>query len=76
VVEYSISLGRPPFLQPGTGRVARLSGDGTTKTVAGDLMAPTIARFGPDGALYVATFSVGGDNGEGQVLRIDTAMGS
>jgi hypothetical protein len=76
VVEHSTSLGRPPFLAPGTGRVARLSGDGTLNTVAGDLTFPTIARFGPDGALYVANFSVDGNNGEGQVLRIDTAMGS
>jgi hypothetical protein len=76
VVEYSISLGRPPFLQPGTGRVARLSGDGTLTTVVGDLTFPTVARFGPDGALYVANVSVGSDNGEGQVLRIDTTSGS
>ena len=41
-------------------------------TVADNLMFPTIARVGPDGMLYVANFSVGGDNGEGQILRIDT----
>ena len=35
-------------------------------------MFPTIARFGPDSTLYVAQFSVGADNGEGQILRIDT----
>ena len=39
---------------------------------AGNLMFPTIARFGPDGTLYVAQFSICADNGEGQILRIDT----
>ncbi|MBA2446956.1 MAG: ScyD/ScyE family protein [Chloroflexi bacterium] len=72
VVEHSVSLGRPPFLAPFTGRVARLTADRTLVTVADNLMFPTIARVGPDGALYVANFSVGGDNGEGQILRIDT----
>jgi hypothetical protein len=71
VVEHSVSLGRPPFIEPFTGRVARLSGAGTLATVAGNLMFPTIARTGSDGALYVAHFSVGADNGEGQIVRID-----
>jgi hypothetical protein len=70
VVEHSASLGRPPFFQPGTGRVARVTANGL-ETVVGDLTFPTMARIGPDGALYVANFSVGGDNGEGQILRID-----
>jgi hypothetical protein len=70
VVEHSISLGQPPFLEPGSGRVVRLTDSGV-ETVASDLMFPTMARFGPDGALYVANFSVGGNDGEGQILRID-----
>jgi hypothetical protein len=74
VVEHSASLGQPPFLAPFTGRVARLTEDGELETVAGNLMFPTIARFGPDGALYVANFSVGGDSGQGQILRIDLGM--
>jgi plastocyanin len=74
VVEHSISLGAPPFLQPFTGRVARLA-NGQLETVVGGLMFPTMARFGPDGALYVANFSVGGDNGEGQILRVDLGAG-
>ena len=71
VTEHSANIGRPPFFAPFTGRVARLSGDGTLATVAGNLMFPTMARIGPDGAVYVANFSVGGDNGEGQIVRID-----
>ena len=70
VVEHSTSLGRPPFLAPFTGRVMRLAGDGGLVAVAEGLMFPTVARIGPDGGLYVANFSVGGDNGEGQILRI------
>jgi sugar lactone lactonase YvrE len=73
VVEHSVSLGQPPFLAPFTGRVARMAGDGSLTTVAGELMFPTIARVGPDGALYVANFSVGGDDGQGQILRINIA---
>jgi hypothetical protein len=72
VVEHSTSLGRPPFLAPFTGRVARLGADGQLTTIAGNLMFPTIARLGPDGLLYVADFSVGStEAGEGRILRID-----
>jgi glucose/arabinose dehydrogenase len=74
VVEYSASLARPPFFQPFTGRVARVV-DGRLETVVGGLMFPTMARIGPDGALYVANFSVAGDNGEGQILRVDLGGG-
>jgi hypothetical protein len=71
VVEHSTSLGQPPFLSPGTGRVARVNEDGSLETVLGGLTFPTVARFGPDGALYVANFSVEGDGGQGEILRIE-----
>jgi hypothetical protein len=71
VVEITKFLGRPPFFAPFSGRVARVAPDGQLITVAGDLMFPTIARSGPDGGLYVAIFSIGGDEGMGQILRID-----
>ena len=74
VVEHSASLGRPPFVAPSTGRVMRLDGGGGLVAVAEGLMFPTVARIGPDGGLYVANFSFGGDNGEGQIVRI-TATG-
>jgi hypothetical protein len=41
--------------------------------VAGELMFPTIARIGPDGAAYVANVRVGGD--EAQILPIDVTPG-
>jgi plastocyanin/sugar lactone lactonase YvrE len=72
VVEHSISLGQPPFLQPGTGRVARVT-NGHLETVVDGLTFPTMARIGPDGALYVANFSVYANGGEGQILRVDLA---
>jgi len=75
VVEHAESLGKPPFLSPVSGRLARLSGDGKLETVAGGLNQPTIARLGPDGAVYVANISVDGDHGEGQIIRIDTTGG-
>jgi hypothetical protein len=71
VVEHSVSLGQPPFLAPGTGRVARVTGDGSLEPLVDGLTFPTMARIGPDGALYVANFSVAGDNGEGQILRVE-----
>jgi hypothetical protein len=71
IVEHSTSLGQPPFLSPGTGRVARLNEDGSLETVVGGLTFPSAARFGPDGALYVANFSVEGDGGQGEILRIE-----
>jgi hypothetical protein len=55
VVEISRFVGRPPFLEPFTGRVARAGEGGQLTTVAGNLMFPTIARFGPDGRRAVAT---------------------
>jgi plastocyanin len=70
VVEHSVSLGQPPFFQPGTGRVARVTA-GRLETVVDGLTFPTAARIGPDGALYVSNFSVYANGGEGQILRID-----
>jgi sugar lactone lactonase YvrE len=76
VVEHSASLGQPPFLAPGTGRVVRVQGDGQLVAVAEGLMFPTHALVGPDGGLYLANASVGGDNGEGQILRLNPGAGS
>jgi hypothetical protein len=76
VVEHSVSLGQPPFLAPDTGRLARLTADGNLETIAGGLKFPTIARIGPDGAVYVANVSVDADHGEGQIIRIDISSGT
>ena len=71
VTEIAMSTGgQPPFLAP-PGRVVVAADDGTSP-VATPLMFPTITRIGPDGALYVANFSVGGDQSNGSIVRVTT----
>lgn len=71
VTEIAMSTGgQPPFLAP-PGRVV-IAADDATGPVATPLMFPTITRIGPDGALYVANFSVGGDQGNGSIVRVNT----
>ena len=67
--------GPPDFLAPFTGRVVRISGSGEVSPVAEGLMFPTQTVVGPDGAVYVSMFSMGGDHGEGQIIRIDPRAG-
>jgi hypothetical protein len=38
-------------------------------------MFPTQAVIGPDGNVYVSHFSMGGDQGNSQILRIDPRGG-
>jgi hypothetical protein len=75
VTEISASVGPPQFLAPFTGRLVRVSPSGEASSIAEGLMFPTHAVVGPDGAVYVSQFSMGGDHGEGQILRIDTTGG-
>lgn len=71
VSELANAPGRPPFIEP-PGRIVEAGADGPTP-VAGPLLFPTTLRWGPDG-LYVAAFSVGGNNGEGMILRVDVGV--
>jgi hypothetical protein len=71
VTEISANVGPPAFLAPFTGRLIRVSAAGDVSPVAEGLMFPTQAVIGPDGAVYLSHFSMGGDEGNGQVLRID-----
>ena len=48
------NIQRPPFLQPGTGRVLRFSRSGRVQTVVRGLTFPTGMTFGPDGMLYIS----------------------
>ncbi len=71
VSEFATTLGRPPFFEP-PGRIVSLSsagGGGVTGVVAASMFFPTILQWGPDG-LYATYFSVGGDMGNGAILRI------
>ena len=66
------SMEEPPF-QPFTGRVVRQTGSDELEEVATGVLFPVNLRFSPDGGLYVALPSVGADNGEGVILRLDPA---
>jgi sugar lactone lactonase YvrE len=65
-----------PQFQPFTGRAVRQTGLDSLEEVATDMLFPASLRFGPDGGLYVALPSVGANNGEGVILRLDPATGS
>jgi sugar lactone lactonase YvrE len=64
------SMNEPPF-QPFTGRVVRQTGSDGLEEVATGMLFPANLRFGPDGGLYVALPSVGANDGEGVILRLD-----
>jgi hypothetical protein len=66
------SMEEPPF-QPFTGRVVRQAGADSLEEVATGVLFPANLRFGADGGLYVALPSVGANNGEGIILRLDPA---
>src|ERR687889_1080700 len=66
------SMEEPPF-QPFTGRVVRQTGADGLEEVATGMLFPVHLEFGPDGGLYVALPSVGANNGEGVILRLEPA---
>lgn len=55
---------------PGGGALLRVNPDGSTSPVVSGLMFPTAMVFGPDGALYVTNYGNEGNDGRGQVLRV------
>ena len=67
------SMEEPPF-QPFTGRVVRQTGTDGLEEVATGMLFPVNLRFSPDGGLYVALPSVGANNGEGVILRLDPTV--
>ena len=62
-----------PPVQPGTGRVVRVTDGGGYDVVATGLTLPTAMTFGPDGLLYVSDvgYGPGANMGAGQIVRID-----
>jgi hypothetical protein len=60
-----------PFLTATTGRVVRQTGPDSMEDVAVALDMPLSIRFGPDGALYLATPAFGADEGTGSVIRLE-----
>src|SRR5215212_188440 len=66
------SMEEPPF-QPFTGRVVRQTGADSLEEVATGLLFPVNLRFGPDGGLDVTLPTLGANNGEGIILRLNPA---
>lgn len=57
-------------MTPGTGKLVKQTGPGTSADIAGGLTAPIALRVGPDGAAYVASPAVGADDNEGTIVKI------
>lgn len=71
VLETDTVAGFPGPASAGSGKVVRVSRDGSLTTIASGLTFPTGMTFGPDGALYVSNIGFGGPvPGLGQILRI------
>ena len=62
-----------PFILPDTGRIVRQTGPDTLDVVAEGLNFPIAFDFGPDGALYVGSPSLGAAPGQGMIARLDLA---
>lgn len=62
-------------LGPGTGRVVRQRGLSGAEPVVTGLGLPAAMAFGPDGALFVSGPTVGADDGQGTILRVDLEAG-
>ncbi|MDE3230467.1 MAG: ScyD/ScyE family protein, partial [Chloroflexota bacterium] len=70
-LETDTVAGFPGPASAGSGKVVRVSRDGSLTTIASGLTFPTGMTFGPDGALYVSNIGFGGPvPGLGQILRI------
>ena len=55
---------------PGLGDIIRIDPNGKKSIVISGLDLPGGMTMGPDGALYISTWSFGGGAGDGQVLRV------
>ncbi len=72
------NLDESPFIEPGTGRIVRMTGPDSHEPVVTELDFPAYLEFGSDGALYLTTPAFGPDQGVGQgmLLRVDLAAGT
>ena len=68
--QLSTTRARPPFLEPATGSIVRQTGESTSELVATGLNFPVSLKFGPDGALYVASPAIGASDGSGSIIRL------
>jgi hypothetical protein len=58
------------FPTPFTGRIVRVSPNGTKDVIVTGLALPTGMTYGPDGNLYVSNWGFGAAPGGGQVLKV------
>lgn len=72
------NLEEPPFLNPNSGRVVRMTGPDSHEAVVTDIPYGVGLGFGPDGAMYLTypAFGTGAAEGKGVLLRIDLAAGT
>lgn len=72
------NLEEPPFLNPNSGRVVRMTGPDSHEAVVTDIPYGVGLGFGPDGAMYLTypAFGTGTAEGEGVLLRIDPSAGT
>lgn len=67
------TTGGNPYPTPGTGKILRLSSDGTQTEIATDLNLPTAMTFGPDGNLYVSSWGFGAP-GMGEIDKVTVSQ--
>ena len=65
---------QPPFLQPGSGKILRMTGADSSEEVASGLMFPVSLNIGPDNAFYVSMPAIGANDGSGSIVRIESGM--
>jgi hypothetical protein len=63
------TTGGNPYPTPGTGKILRLSSDGSTTEIATGLNLPTAMTFGPDGNIYVSSWGFGSP-GMGEIDKV------
>ncbi len=66
----------PDLIGPGTGRIVRQTGPDASEPVVTGLTFPAAMTLGPDGAFYVASPTVGADEGTGTIVRIAVGSGN
>lgn len=58
------------FPTPGTGRIVRIDPNGDREVIASGFSNPIGMAQGPDGNLYVCNWGFGGEEGDGEVLKV------
>jgi hypothetical protein len=70
------NLPQPPFLNPGTGKIVKMTGPSTSEDVATGLMLPVALGIASDGSFYVTVPAIGSDSGNGAILQVGGTPGT